>query len=55
MSKNDKIPKEILEKLARLFYPQIIEFYQSEEGQREYKEWKKQNNKKQQETTENND
>ena len=36
-----EIPPEIIESLARLFWPDIVAFYQSEEGMREYEEWKK--------------
>ena len=35
------IPQEVLEALARAFYPDIIAFFDSEEGQREYEEWLK--------------
>lgn len=34
------IPKYELEVLARHFLPQIQEFFESEEGKREYEEWK---------------
>ena len=46
------VPKHVLESLARTFLPDIIAFYESEEGQREFQEWKqeqkriKQENKK---------
>ena len=35
-----KIPKHELEILARHFLPQIQAFFESEEGRREYEEWK---------------
>lgn len=35
------IPQEMLDSLARHFLPQIKAFFESEEGQREYEEWKK--------------
>lgn len=35
-----KIPKYELEILARHFLPQIQAFFESEEGRREYEEWK---------------
>lgn len=35
------IPKEALESFARALYPDIIAFFESEEGQREYEEWLK--------------
>jgi len=31
----------VLEDLAALFLPDIIAFYESEEGQREFAEWKR--------------
>ena len=34
------VPKYELEILARAFLPDIIAFYESEEGQRKYQEWK---------------
>lgn len=36
------IPKEALESFANAIYPDIIAFFESEEGQREYEEWLKQ-------------
>lgn len=36
------IPKYELEALARCFLPDIINFFESEEGQREYEEWRQQ-------------
>lgn len=36
------IPKHELEKLARCFLPDIIAFFETEEGRREYEEWKQQ-------------
>lgn len=35
------IPREALESFARAIYPDIIAFFESEEGQREYEEWLK--------------
>lgn len=40
-----EIPKEVMSELARFFLPDIIAFFESEEGKREYEEWKN-NNKK---------
>lgn len=40
-----EIPKEVISELARFFLPDIIAFFESEEGKREYEEWKN-NNKK---------
>jgi len=34
------IPEHELESLATCFLPDIIAFYESEEGQREFAEWK---------------
>ena len=34
------VPKYVLESLARTFLPDIIAFYESEEGQRQFREWK---------------
>ena len=34
------VPKYELEILARAFLPDIIAFYESEEGQRKFQEWK---------------
>lgn len=34
------VPKYELESLARTFLPDIIAFYESEEGQRKFQEWK---------------
>ena len=34
------IPKHELEAIVRTFLPDIIAFFQSEEGQKEYREWK---------------
>jgi hypothetical protein len=37
-----RIPKTALDSLARRLYPAIRKYFESEEGQREFKEWKKQ-------------
>ena len=34
-------PDEAIRSLARCFYPSMMEFFNSEEGQREYEEWLK--------------
>ena len=36
----DKIPKEALKDLASTFLPDIIAFYESEEGRKEFEDWK---------------
>ena len=38
-SKNNEIPKHELQALARAFADDIIAFFESEEGKREYEEW----------------
>ena len=35
------IPREALESFVRFIMPDIIAFFESEEGQREYEEWLK--------------
>lgn len=37
------IPLHEVEALARILLPEIQKFFESEEGQREYAEWKKNN------------
>lgn len=39
------IPKHELETLARCFLPDIQAFFESEEGRKEYKEWKEEQTK----------
>jgi hypothetical protein len=39
-SASAKIPKRILDELARCFLPDIIAFYETPEGRTEYEEWK---------------
>ena len=34
-------PDEAIKSLARCFYPSMVDFFNSEEGQREYEEWLK--------------
>ena len=34
-------PDDAIKSLARCFYPSMMEFFNSEEGQREYNEWLK--------------
>ena len=36
------IPQQHIEALARCLLPEIEKFFESEEGQREFEEWKKQ-------------
>ena len=39
-SASAKIPKRILDELARCFLPDIIAFYEAPEGREEYEKWK---------------
>ena len=40
------IPMSEYDRLARCFLPAIQEFFESEEGQKEYQQWLKENSKK---------
>lgn len=40
------IPNEELEIIARCFLPDIVAFFESEEGKREFDEWKQQKEEK---------
>lgn len=42
--REDGVPQEELERFARFLLPQIQAFYQSEEGQRLFEEWKNRKN-----------
>ena len=44
------VPKHVLESLARAFLPDIIAFYESEEGQRKFQEWKQEEERLKQES-----
>ena len=44
-SKKIEIPKNELQALARAFADDIVAFFESEEGKREYKEWLQQKEK----------
>ena len=39
---NTDIPQHKIEAIARCIMPDILAFYEGEEGQREFAEWKKQ-------------
>ena len=39
---NTNIPQYKIEAIARCIMPDILAFYESEEGQREFAEWKRQ-------------
>lgn len=36
-----ELPQEIVESFARFLIPEIRKYYESEQGQREFKEWEK--------------
>ena len=40
VEKPNEIPDDALEALARCLYPAILSYYESDEGQREFAEWK---------------
>lgn len=46
---NSDIPHHQIEAIARCIMPDILAFYESEEGQREFAEWKKQREAERQE------
>lgn len=48
---NTNIPEYQIEAIARCLMPDILAFYQSEEGQREFAEWKKREEGKREEAT----
>ena len=39
---NSGIPQHIIESIARCILPDIIAYYETEEGQRQFQEWKAQ-------------
>ena len=41
-SKKTEIPKHEIDTLAKTFLPEIIAFFESEEGKKEFEEWKRQ-------------
>ena len=47
---NSGIPEREIEIIARCIYPDIVAFFESEEGQREFAEWKAQREKETAET-----
>ncbi len=47
---NSAIPQHQIEAIARCIMPDILAFYESEEGQREFAEWKKQREAERQES-----
>ena len=51
LTNNTDIPQHQIEAIARCILPDILAFYESEEGQREFAEWKKQRELEKQEVT----
>ena len=49
LTNNTDIPQHQIEAIARCILPDILAFYESEEGQREFSEWKKQREMEKQE------
>lgn len=49
LTNNTDIPQHQIEAIARCIMPDILAFYESEEGQREFAEWKKQREAERQE------
>lgn len=45
-SKDIDIPNSALEQMARCIFPEIQKFFESEDGQREFTEWKAKQSKK---------
>lgn len=39
LTNNSGIPQHEIENIARILLPDILAFYESEEGQREFAEW----------------
>ncbi len=37
-----ELPQELIESFARFLVPEIRKYYESEQGQREFKEWEEQ-------------
>ena len=46
---NTDIPQHKIEAIARCIMPDILAFYESEEGQREFAQWKKEQEEKKKE------
>ena len=40
LTNNSGIPQHEIENIARILLPDILAYYESEEGQREFAEWK---------------
>jgi hypothetical protein len=50
-SKEFKIPDYELDRIVQTFIPDIIAFFETEEGQKEYQEWLERKEKKRKRTT----
>ena len=46
------VPKHVVEAMVRTFLPDIIAFFQSEEGRREYEEWEQEQERSKQQNEE---
>ena len=40
-----ELPQEVIESFARFLVPELRKYYESEQGQREFKEWEEQQEK----------
>ena len=49
LTNNTDMPQHQIEAIARCILPDILAFYESKEGQREFSEWKKQREREKQE------
>ena len=41
-----RIPEDEIEALAKCFLPDILDFFESEEGRKEFEQWKKEQSEK---------
>ena len=44
-STKNSIPTQEIESLAKFFLPEILTFFETEEGKKEFEEWKRQREK----------
>ncbi|MBQ7745575.1 MAG: hypothetical protein IJT85_08420 [Ruminococcus sp.] len=44
-STKNSIPTQEIESLAKFFLPEIVAFFETEEGKKEFEEWKRQREK----------
>lgn len=47
---NTNIPDHVIESIARCLLPDILSYYESEEGQKEFEKWKAENREQDEET-----